>query len=86
MPPRVAERGDLAQLVVAVIGAEVGAEPLAQLLQALARALEGGIVAQPDEGAVAGVIAIGDHVIERGAAFEEPVEEMVLAQAARAAR
>ena len=74
------EHGDLAQLVVAVIGAEVGAESLAELVQALPRALAGGIVAQADEGGVAGVIAVGDDVVEGGAAFEELVEEMVLAQ------
>ena len=77
-PP--AEHGDFAELVVAVIGAEVGAEALAELLQAFPRALAGRVVAQPDEGGVAGVIAVGDDVIEGGAAFEELVEEMVLAQ------
>jgi len=39
---------DFAQFVVAVIGAEVGAEPLPQLLEAFPRALVGRVVAEPD--------------------------------------
>ncbi len=66
--------------MVAVIGAEVGAESLAQLLQAFPRALVSRVVAQADEGGVAGIIAVGDDVIEGGAALEELVEAMVLAQ------
>ena len=75
-----AEGGDLAQLVVAVIGAEVGAESVAQVLQAFPRTLVSRVVAHADEGGVAGVIAVGDDIIERGAALDELVKEMVLAQ------
>src|SRR5208282_2309712 len=75
-----AEHGDLAQFVVAEVQAQVGAESLAELAEALSDALAGRIVAQTDEGRVAGVIAIGDDVIEVGAVFEELIEEMVLTQ------
>ena len=45
-----AEHGDLAQFVVAEVGAQVGAESLAELAEAFPDALAGGIVAQADEG------------------------------------
>ena len=66
--------------MVAEGGAQVGAESLAEFSEAFPGALAGGIVAEADEGCVAGVIAVGNDVIEVGAAFEELVEEMAFEQ------
>src|SRR5512141_1501272 len=65
--------------MVAVVDAEVGAESLPELGHALQDSLAGGGVAQADEGRIARVIAVGDDAVEVGAAFDELVEEVVVA-------
>src|SRR5512133_3627056 len=58
------EKAELAQLVVTIIGLEAAGESGAQPAQAVAGALAGARVAHPERDRVAGVIAVGDQVIE----------------------
>ena len=70
-----AREADLAEFVVADDGAEPARELSAKLLQAFARAFEGGVIADADVKGIAGVIAVGDNVVEGLAVFEEAVKE-----------
>ncbi len=74
-----AEKTELAEIMVAEGGAEIGREPGAEFLEAFARAVQRRIVGHADEAGVAGVIAVGDDEVRGAGAFEELAEQMIVA-------
>src|ERR1022692_1613174 len=60
-----ADETALSNFMVAEVRAKSWAEAVAEFCQAFLRALARGLVADADEPGVAGVIAVGDHVIHR---------------------
>jgi hypothetical protein len=74
-----AKETHLAEFMVAKGGVKVGREPGAKFLEAFAGAIEGRIVGQADERRVAGIIAIGDDEGGGAGAFDELVQQMIVA-------
>ena len=75
-----AKQAHFAQLVVADNALQFGAEAVAELAQALARALEGGVIAQANEPRVAGIIAIGDCKIGPASLGQKSIQQVVMSK------
>src|SRR5438093_718506 len=78
--PNAAKSAQLSQFMIAKSGPQLRTEFLPKLGKALARAVEGGIIAHTEAGGVAAVVAVGDDVIAAVGLSDELVQQMVLAK------
>ena len=73
-----AEEADLPKFMVAEISVEPSPELLAQFAQAFAHALACGIISDPNESGVAGIVAVGNDIVRAARFCNKAIEQVIM--------